>query len=195
MALTTSNSDTAPIPPANPQISDSTGETVLPVPFLSQAPYHNLCWAACCAMVDRALATKYPGQFGQLPAFVLSVSQVVIQANRCDTDPQAGIDQTCWPDCACSVLGFPCTAWNSPVSPPFLCAELTQGRRPVGMFIDWGDGSSHVVLVVGVNSAGGLFAVNDPLSGGIQTCSYDQLISWNGVGRWTKTYFRFGYSL
>jgi hypothetical protein len=169
--------------------------TTLPVPFISQAPYTNLCWAACCAMIDSALKLRYPEQFGNIPTRIEDVAGAVLSSDRCPSENGSGIDRTCWPDCASQVLGYPCQDWPHPVSADYLAGELREGRRPVGVYIEWNDGDAHVLLVVGVDPTGTLFLINDPKSPSPHAVPWSALSSGNGAGRWVDTYLNWGYSL
>jgi hypothetical protein len=195
MRLVQSDEQTIDIPRPSAVEADPGPPTTLPVPFIPQSNYVNLCWAACCAMIDSALKVRYPDHFGNIPTRIEDVAGVVLGSNKCPSEKGAGIDRTCWPDCASNVLGYPCRDWPRAVSADYLAGEIRQARRPVGVYIEWNDGDAHVLLVVGVDPSGNLFLIHDPKSPSPHAVQWGALYSGNGAGRWTNTYLNWGYSL
>ncbi len=175
----------SPSPPAKSFApSDATdalvGQVILPVPYISQRPYANLCWAACVEMV-----LKRYGRPGQ-PRICVLCSQVA-QMDCCNFWDEGKCDQGHWPiDLYQNFLGFNCEPIGQPINPESLVSEIKAGR-PVQVFYQWQNGGFHTALVYGYYPDG-QFEVADPLRGH-GPASYDVILHAYGSGVWIGTYY------
>ncbi len=150
---------------------------VLGVPYYSQRPFQNLCWAACCQMV---LSLRQP-----VPN-LCTITSTVLGRNCCD--PGVDCDETHWPVDAYHRLGYDCIPWNNAFDLGALDHEIRQYRRPVEAFLEW-NGSAHVVVVDGFSLDGQFLHCLDPWFGqGL--ISYETLHGAYGAGEWTCTYYQ-----
>src|SRR5271169_2216832 len=108
-----------------PLASGASTMSKLPIEFISQRPYQNLCWAACCAMVTKAIHDFFPQQGATLPTALIDVAQQVIATGQCTPPGQAELDQTCWPDCAIfELMNERCERLDNHMDLDPLCQEL-----------------------------------------------------------------------
>ncbi len=166
----------------------------LPIEFISQAPYQNLCWAACCTMVTKAVHDFFPEQGSGLPVTLADVAREVIATGKCTPQGQMELDQPCWPDCAIfELINETCERLDKFMELELLCQEILDNLRPVMIYIEFNGGQvAHVVLLVGCDRQNGSFLVYDPKVGRC-TKGYNELFSIDG-GNWTRTFYRVGYS-
>lgn len=175
----------APIMPTEDMVQ---GGLLLPVPFISQNPAKNLCWAACCEMVLRAnnrtdkricdIAALFAGGANCCP-------DATVQA--CDQDQSA---EDAYTKCGISFQG----PYSYAFSWQGLVNEIQIAHRPVEVLYRWNDGSGqHLALLTGLHPSGYLF-VNDPWKGwGWMT--YQDVLDGYGLGEWIMTYQGIGNSL
>jgi hypothetical protein len=152
---------------------------ILPMPYISQSPYHNLCWAACCAMVLRHYGTS---------ASVLDVLRSV-RGNGCaNATPGSACDAGVWPDQAFPHLGMRCDRATGAASPGNVQFEINR-NRPVEVYFAWDDGGNHVAIISGYDdNDNSQLHVKDPLMGE-GTVSHAHLMSAYGKGSWDLTFF------
>jgi hypothetical protein len=172
----------------------------LPVQLVSQGNYVYLCWAACCTMLTKAYAARYPATCGGLPTNIEDVAHQVIDANACETAASLGIDQACFPDCAIQTFvvsgqPIPCSK-AGPIDENDIVDQIINGRKPVIIYVWWnGQNSAHVVLISGYNSTTHLFTINDPKAHRTLSKSYTWLHDYGGSAAWWYTYYDIGYTL
>lgn len=176
-------------------ISNASGMPMLPIEFVSQAPYQNLCWAACCAMVTKAVHDFFPQQGSALPVTLVDVARAVIATGKCTPEGQTELDQSCWPDCAIfELMNQTCERLDRSLELNLACQELLDNLRPIMIYIEFTGGQvAHVVLLVGCDRQTGTFLVYDPKKGGPSMMDYNELLGIDG-GNWTRTFYRIGYS-
>jgi hypothetical protein len=161
----------AAAPPADP----------LPVTYKTQAPFGNLCWAACCQMVLDLNKIVMPQ--------ICQVVSLVLDPNCCAQGMPPSCNQGVFPYDAYPKLKFNCTTKGGTMTMTELAAEVLTNQRPVEVQWDWNTTGSHVVLVTGV-WGNGYVDVLDPRSdriGGIML--YDDLCKPSNEGTWTNTYY------
>lgn len=159
-----------------------TRDHVLPISFVSQAPYRNLCWAACGEMVF-----TYKGRDKARCDF----ASWRANGNCCVGGYEPRCDNTAWPHQAYAASDFPCKTAAIAASEKSIRSEIIDNRRPLQMYLDWSSGGGHTALIVGV-LATGLYRVFDPLWGP-GSFSHDLLLRAYGKGgRWTKTWYGLG---
>jgi len=174
--------------PVMPTVDDAQGGTLLPVPYVSQNPAKNLCWAACCEMALRA---------NNVTSWTLSTLAALfaVPGTSCSDATAPGCDVAQKPEDAYGRLEF---HFSGPFPYPFtwqaLVNEISTARRPVEALLHWdSNGESHAVLLIGLNNQGYVF-VNDPLRGW-GWVAYDDVKSAYGLGFWAFSYQEIGYSL
>jgi hypothetical protein len=161
-----------------PIVVPADSDILLPVPYYTQKPEQNLCWAACCAMVL--------GYYHQLPPpGGLSYITSTVLGPACSNP--AACDQTFSPFDAYSKLKFPCKPWDAPFDMAGILHELGAGR-PLQLLIQWGAGNIHTILVSGYYAATQDLNVLDPYNG-VTSASYDFLQSGYGMGEWVGTFY------
>jgi Papain-like cysteine protease AvrRpt2 len=175
----------------------------LDVELVQQGSHVNLCWAACCTMLTKSYAKHYPKDCGQLPIQLEAVARHVINSNACDTDPHIGIDQGCFPDCVLKTFivdakPIPCEK-TGPTSEHSLIDQITNGKKPVMLYIIWNtritdQSIAHVVLLSGYDPVTKQFRINDPREGLLRK-SFTWLHDYGGRAQWFFTYFDIGFSL
>ncbi|HLK64555.1 MAG TPA: papain-like cysteine protease family protein [Bryobacteraceae bacterium] len=181
MALAQAPND-IPVPATPPPPVD---EVKLDVPYVSQADFNLLCWAACATMV---------AQFFQKPATLRSV----VESSR--------VGLVC-PDLvvcnfACSeadvlrvygLLGITGDPPQGPLEQSALQQELVEGRPvEIGIGACGGtDATGHLIIVYGshVDTTGVTFLVHDPESAGTGTATFQGLLR-NGIVAlcWRRTW-------
>jgi len=149
----------------------------LAVPYCTQRPFLNLCWAACCQMVFAYYGR--PVQLCDITAAVFGVP--------CCNEPTA-CDHGAWPE---TVYSNP--QWNfqwQRMEQAFLLGnvifEIT-ANRPIETYYAWNGGGAHVALISGYYSNQDI-QVLDPWYGPGRL-SYQYVLAGYGQGAWTKTYF------
>ena len=165
----------------------------LPVPFVSQKPYSELCWAACCTMVNQAIAQRYPGQFPDLPTTMCTVVSKIFGKSCCPDPAQFGADAPEDIDVVYNKCGLPFTAWPDHFPWDSIEHEIGVAKRPIEAYYRWQAGA-HVALIVGYKRSSRWLYVLDPLYGEGWT-QYDDVVQGYGLGNWTDTYYNVGYSL
>jgi hypothetical protein len=162
----------------------------LPVPFIAQDPHKNLCWAACCAMVNTALVRSGGG--GDYPTTVCDVATTVFERDCCGPSDACDVRwnvlhayQQCGVDC--QPIVWAAFDWDAIVH------EIGVGRRPIEVYYRWGS-QAHVALITGYWKSKDLLYVLDPLYQYGWT-HYDNVLSAYGMGRWAGTYYGIGRTL
>ena len=176
--------------PAIVSAAGDEGSTLLPITYLTQAPYDQLCWAACCAMVLRA--------DGQVNARVTSVAAQVV-GQPCSANPSTSpCNQSIDPEVAIRAVGlaYSVPAPQGPLVPTSLVDWIVTGRKPIEVFWRYQDNpaSGHVVLIVGYDVASQTWCVFDPLLGPSWQ-SYNYLMHYGGTADWIKTFYALGAEL
>jgi Papain-like cysteine protease AvrRpt2 len=162
------------------------GGLLLPVPYISQNPAKNLCWAACCEMVLRAnnITDKR----------ICDIAGLLAGYNCCPDPMSAGGDQAQSAEDAFHHCAFP---FQGPLYYAFewqgLVNEIQIAHRPVEILYHWNDGIQHLALLIGIHSTGYLF-VNDPWKGW-GWVKYEDVLNAYGLGKWLYTYQAIGGSL
>ena len=169
--------------------------TRLPIQWIGQQSYKNLCWAACCAMVTSALRQSYPNQASNLPTTLIGVATEIIQGGQCAIAAQSGLDQPLWPDCALfELIGLAPVRKDGDLAQASLVQEIQANRRPVLLYLEWtGIPSAHMVLLAGYDPSTEKFLVLDPAVG-TGTKYYNELSTIDG-GTWNMTFYNVGWSL
>lgn len=175
---------------AIPIVHRAVQAVALPIGFIGQGDYDQLCWAACCAMVLRA----NHGDQG-----LLDVASAVT-GKPCSADPRHS---------DCNEPVDPVVAWtyyHAPYSVPVpqqgpidagaLTDQIVNGRKPVQVFWTYsgGGGTGHVLLVGGWDQASATFGLYDPLRKP-QWLDYSYIESAGGVGWWSRTFYAIGNRL
>jgi Papain-like cysteine protease AvrRpt2 len=174
--------------PIMPTASMAQGGLLLPVPYISQNPAKNLCWAACCEMVLRA-NNRSDKRICDLANLFASGTNCCPDATipACDQDQSA---EDAYKKCGVSFQGpySYAFAWQGLVN------EIQIGRRPVEVLYHWNDGSGqHLALLTGLHPSGYVF-VNDPWKGW-GWMAYQDVLDAYGLGKWIMTYQGIGNSL
>src|SRR5207249_4034488 len=82
------------------------GATLFPVPYVSQKPFINLCWAACCAMVY--------AYYKHGNVRLCDIVSAAFGLNCCAAPSSSACDQSNWPENAYTQLRFNWQRLNSP---------------------------------------------------------------------------------
>jgi len=152
------------------------GDYILAVPYFTQNPWVNLCWAACCEMVLAYNHISIPGALNGVTGTALGRN--CTDLSKCNV--------SCWPEVAYSRLRFNCSRWNRAFTMDEILHEIT-ANRPIHAMFQWDGGNTHVVTVAGCFANGDLLVL-DPQRGRAQL-SYEYLESAYGQGQWAVTYF------
>jgi len=151
------------------------GDIILPVPYYTQRPYGNLCWAACCAMIL--------GYYNKLPAG--GINAIAGEVLGCDCSDLSQCNQVQAPADANPKAGINCTAWNYPFTLDGIIQELGAGR-PIQPLLQL-NGATHVILISGYTNQ--KLVVLDPWYGKA-LMAYDQLLNnYVDNGFWQFTYY------
>jgi hypothetical protein len=158
-----------------PMTVSTSGDIILPVPYCSQRPYQNLCWAACCEMILGYYQKPPQGGINQ-------IASTVLKKNCADL---VNCDDVHSPSDANLGMGIKCTPWNYPFTMEAILRELGAGR-PIQTLLEL-NGAQHVILISGVSN--GKLVVLDPWYGRALV-DYGQLLDGyvNG-GYWQFTYY------
>jgi hypothetical protein len=151
---------------------------LLPLPYVSQKPYTNLCWAACVEMVLR--------RYGDNTHPMCKMCSMVAHQDCCNAWNSGVCDRGHWPADIYAAYEFSCSPLNTPVTPQAIAQEIDAGK-PVEVFYQWSAGGFHTALVYGYY-ADGRFALADPLFG-TTPAAYDAILHAYGRGGWIVTYY------
>jgi hypothetical protein len=166
--------DGVPIPPAP---GSDAHDTVLPVPYFSQNPYLNLCWAACAQMV---MAYNH----------ITNVNLCDIASKIFHTDCCADLrscDAAAWPWQVYDSYGISYKTAGGAMSPNSLQAWIG-ALRLVQAYFQWSDDhGNHTALIVGYYANGDLL-VYDP-KWGIGRQNYNFVLHGYGMGSWQETWY------
>jgi hypothetical protein len=158
-------------------------DVLLPLPYVSQRPYTNLCWAACVEMVFRLNGVS------NVP--MCQMCSMVVNHDCCDSWEDGICDRGHWPQDIYAKGHFNCESMNAPATPQSVKQEIDAGR-PVEVFYKWNSGSFHTALIYGY-CADGRFAVADPWFGETPM-PYESIVDGYGRGGWMVTYYHLGPS-
>ena len=144
----------------------------------------NWCWAA----VTQAVSAFYAA--AAVPSQCEIVAKQLTPLECCGAD-KTGPCNTAWNlDQPLTAAGHYDYRDDSTIAFSDVQTEIT-GERPIGVRIDWGDGTAHFVTIIGWSVATGTdwVDVGDPFSGFVQT-PYQTLVSgYQGShGNWANTY-------
>lgn len=170
-----------PVPVPSPP-GAAAQDIVLAVPFVSQKPFANLCWAACGAMIF---------QYYHVPnATLCSIASGILGVNCCANPPQAGCDTTdqrTWPQNVYNAYGFTCQYPGRALTQQEVQAWIAN-MQPVQPYFQWRDNEgNHTVLIVGYYANGDLL-VYDPLYG-VGRQSYQFVLTAYNRGSWQDTWY------
>lgn len=161
-----------------------TRDVILPVPFVEQKPYRNLCWAACGEMVF-----AFKGRSKVRCDFASWRSR----GDCCVGGYEPRCDNTAWPHqvYAAPEFDLACKTASVAATERSIRAEIIDHKRPLQMYFAWNGGGGHTALIVGV-LGNGLYRVLDPLWGP-GSFSHDFLLHAYGKGgTWRKTWHGLG---
>jgi hypothetical protein len=161
---------------------DDPDATLLDVPYISQQPYANLCWAACCAMIFLYRKTNIP------------LCQLASEAcnQQCCPKPSSKVcDRTHWPEDTFCNHRFDCIHGDFPLTLAHILYEIN-AKRPVCAVLRWfgpygNDDSTHMIVISGYYPNGDLL-VMDPLNGEGRL-GYHYVEAAYGFGRWSESYY------
>jgi hypothetical protein len=172
---------TRTVPVTNP-IAPSAHDVVLPVTFVSQRPYKNLCWAACGSMILQYYSTANSG---------LTDIVTTVLGSACKGEPVPGIcDIARWPQDMYAAYGYSCQYDYAQPTPQFVQAWINN-TQPIQPYYQWDSGEgNHTVLIVGwyANEPVIDLLVYDPLAG-IGRQSFDLATQGGGPGSWQGTWY------
>ena len=178
-------------PDAISPVTSAGGDNVLPVPYCSQQPFLNLCWAACCEMV-----LQY---YGANALRLCDLPSRAFSCNCCTSPAPPQCDQTYWPEdvyaqsflsslpVPAALVPFDCQRFEQPFTVDAVQHEI-DGQRPIHAMFQWTSGGSHLVVVSGYHSNGDL-QVQDPLYSSVGRASYEYVLQAYGAGNWIVTYY------
>lgn len=154
------------------------GDLILPVPFVSQQPYKDLCWAACGAMILKYY--KVSTTLGEIASKVLGLN--------CNVQPIPTVcDTVAWPEDLYGAYGFSCQTAGGALSPQAVRAWIAN-LQPIQPYFQWNDDEgNHTVVIVGSYANGDLL-VYDPLAGIIRQ-TYQSVLYALGRGTWQDTWY------
>jgi hypothetical protein len=163
-------------------IDDPEG-VLLQVPFVSEQPYAELCWAACCEMIFRS--------YGRNNVTLCRMASEASGLNCCPDPSSKACDQPHWPDDILRNHGFSFLRSTSALTLANILYEINC-KRPVMAVLEWlgADGSDegrHIIVVGGYYPNCDLL-VNDPLKGQARL-GYDYLNAAYNLGRWAESYY------
>lgn len=175
--------------------------TVLPVNFVPQGSYQELCWAACGAMLTDAIVRCYPNDYPNMPSSLCGVVSAIRNTQCCPVVPP-NYDKPQYPDDVISALFGTSQArrWDGQFEWDDVRQEISIGLRPIEMLIGWdGDAGDHVALIVGINQDTQQVLVMDPLNAAaawLDLAAIKKGYSNDaGSGQWIGTYYGLGVSL
>jgi hypothetical protein len=150
---------------------------VLPINFISQGAYSQLCWAACCAMLLTADGT--PTTLTGAASKVLGGSVRDIAVKPGDALSKVGLQYTSPPGDG-----------GAPLSAAFLTSQIVNVRKPVEVYWVYrrDPSSGHVGLVTGFDPSTGKYRLLDPLTQEMWVV-YDYLYHYNGTDSWDSAYW------
>lgn len=150
----------------------------LGIPYYSQSPYANLCWAACAQMVLHA-------KFADAGS-ICKLAGDALGRNCCPNPASSGCDVAEWPIPVYNALGFQGFRNGRPLSPAQVSQQIGTEQNPVQVYLlatTW----AHTVLIVDVVAKG--YRVYDPWLGPLDTPSIEAKY---GAGTWSDTYYCIG---
>jgi hypothetical protein len=156
-------------------------QRILPLPYVSQRPYANLCWAACVEMTLRL--------YGNNTHPMCQMCSIVANQDCCVGWDESACDRGHWPYDIYMGFEFSCVPLNTPITAQALAQEIDAGR-PIEVFYQWSAGGFHTALIYGYY-ADGRFAVADPWFGGTPA-PFDAILHAYGRGGWIATYHHLG---
>jgi hypothetical protein len=152
-------------------------DVVLPVRYVKQQPFQNLCWAACGQMV-----LEYEGvaPFGRLCELTTKIfgPHCCADEDSCDNEES--------PETLYDAFGFSYEKLGNPMSERSV-KEWIRAKYPVQTYFEYSQGGAHTALIVGFLT-GGRYLVYDPRWGD-GVCSYEDLLAVYGMGSWEDTWF------
>ena len=188
MALTAGDKIPIPSPPAG----TAEDGTLLPLPYVSQNPYSELCWAACCAMIV--------GMFQRAQIALCQMVNIMFNADSCRERDLSRYNKPEWPDNIFHYYRYSCLYLKNVLTLGSIVYEINNGR-PINVVLQWGvsgaDEGKHLVIVSGYYSNGEVHVVN-PLSPSEENrpgeatsgrIAYDHLKSAFGLSYWYGSYY------
>jgi len=175
-----------------PEVAAASDGKLLPVPYVSQQRYHELCWAACCAMT-----------IGMYQRIALPLCQMVSAAfgrNCCPDDELVAYNTPYWPDNVYYNYNYHYLYWENALSLGNIVYEIDAGR-PINVVLQWGlhgeDDGKHMLIIAGYYQTGELQVLNPlspaeadhPAEGTTGRVGYDYLKSGFGRGYWFASYY------
>lgn len=155
--------------------SEAPPTVALPVPYATQNPYLNLCWAACGQMV-----------FGyhHINVTMCTLASKVFNQDCC-TDLTV-CDQPAWPYQVYDVCQVTYKSVGGPMSANSV-SDWIRSLYPIQIYFQWTGGGAHTALIVGFFDDGDLL-IYDPKWGSARQ-SYDFVLKGYGVGSWQETWY------
>jgi hypothetical protein len=165
----------------SPVATSANQDMILPVPFVSQEPYKELCWAACGSMIFQ--------YYHMSNVDVLDLASKISKLD-CQMNPMPiGCDSAAWPCDLYTAYGFTCQRVLAPLTLRSIRACIAD-MQPIQPYFQWNDDEgNHTVLIVGCYANDDLLVYDpDPMLGtGRQ--SYQTLLYAYGRGSWQRTWY------
>jgi len=160
---------------------DDPRAVTLPVPYVSQETYQNLCWAACCSMVFQ--------RFGLRAVPLCSLASEACGKDCCSA-PDQSCDKSQWPD-AIFQRHFFSYVPGGPLGLANILYEINAGR-PVCAVLQWEDGAGddiggHMITICGYYPNGDVL-IKDPMYGEGRV-SLDYVSTAYNRGEWSDSYY------
>jgi hypothetical protein len=155
---------------------DDPRAVTLPVPYVSQEPYDNLCWAACCSMVFQ--------KFGLSTVALCSLATEAFGRDCCSS-PDPSCDNTHWPDDIFESRSFSHQR-GGPLTLANILYEINAGR-PVCAVFEWQGGGGHMIAICGYYPNGDVL-IKDPMYGEGRV-SLDFVAAAYNRGEWSDSYY------
>lgn len=168
-------------------LDGSVAFTVLPVGLVTQIPYQNLCWAACCAMVLNADNPPTP------PWTAASLAKYKFNVTTdYPVDPGLALR-----DCGIPFADSMTTSHVNGFDATTLVSLLDTGMPVMVFWVYRADPRyGHVALVIGYSPYdGGTFCVADPLYQSDYWLTWDQLQTYNTTMMTCDTFYDIGSAL
>jgi hypothetical protein len=155
----------------------------LNVPYISQRPYADLCWAAVFAMLISR--TGIATTMCQVASNVLSIrccSATYVGACDRGEDPRLPYQRN----------GSNIDTYIGQYDPAHIIQEVGERGRPLQLFYDLGGGIGHTVLIVGYEEENGWLKIHDPWlgSGWWRYPVVQQACGLGGI--WSHTFYNLG---
>jgi hypothetical protein len=179
-----------PVPPSG-ATDEASDFVILPIPYVSQRPSTNLCWAACAAMLLAADHLPHASLCEVASVFSLNGE------NCCPTPSGEACDHPADPEAILSRLPLGYQKAGGHLDPASIQGWIVQAKKPMELYF-WlngpqGDQRAHVALLIGCAANGKVF-VNDPWWGA-GWLDYNDVVTCYGYGSWYETYYGIGASL